>query len=946
VAAPDLKTLGRYNIERVLGKGAMGVVYEGFDPRLNRRVAIKTILKSHLDDSTAKDYSMRFVREAQAVARLNHPNIVQVHDFGEEGDIAYLVMEFIRGKELKTLFDANERFDLKEVVRIMGELCDALDFAHTAGIIHRDIKPGNVMLDAQMRTKLTDFGVARVQDVTRSQATGGGTMVGTPAYMSPEQITGGSIDRRTDVFSAGIILYQFLTGDMPFSGGGAWTIAKKIMQDQPPLPSSINTSVTPLFDAVVNKALAKDPAQRYQSARGLGIGLKRALEGKVDEDESDKTIVRTPAPAPKPTAPADKAAATQSGVQDAEVEFWRSIKDGNDPSEFEFYLRKFPNGIYAELAGHKIAKLRGGAPEEIGLRAKQPEEQKRRDAEAAARREAEVKAKFEAEDRVAREVERKAKAEAEERAQRDAKAKARMAAEAEARRGAEAGAERDTEQKKRAIAVPAKKRGAPVMTLLIGSVIAVVGGGVWFAMNQSSRTPPAAKLAETQPNQARPAIEQAAKPSALEQKAADEKALAEKAAQDKAAADLAVEKAAVEKAAQEKAAAEKVAAAKLAADKAAAERAVAEQKAAEKAAADKGAAAKLAADRAAKERSAADKAEAAKLAAERAASLPTQIPAAPGPTQPQRPKVIEETLILIDPTVTFPSKPQPASPPSQVASSAPSRVVSPPGAPGTSFRDCDVCPEMIVIPAGSFIMGSPASEPQRFSNEGPQHQVTIARSFAAGKHEVTFDEWDACVREGGCIYKTTRKLLDILRALPEAAEPGDSGWGRGRLPVINVSWNDAKQYVAWLSRKTGKSYRLLSEAEWEYVARAGTTTAFSFGNSITPQQANYNAAQSYAGSPTGVRRDKTVSVGSYPPNAFGLHDVHGNVQEWVEDCKNPTYNGAPSDGSAWTTGDCARRVIRGGSWVSDPLVARSARRGDFPTSRQNRDSGLRVARTN
>src|SRR3954451_7668907 len=292
-AAPELKTLGRYNIERTLGKGAMGVVYEGLDPRLGRRVAIKTILKSHLDEDTAKDYSMRFVREAQAVARLNHPHIVQVYDFGEEGDIAYLVMEFIKGKELKAFFDANERFDLKEAVCIMGELCDALDFAHHAGIIHRDIKPANVMIDAQGRTKLTDFGVARVQDsdktsVERTQA---GTMVGTPAYMSPEQITGGTIDKRSDVFSAGIILYQFLTGEKPFTGSGAWTIAKKIIQEEPALPSSVNNAVTPLFDAVVNKALSKSPETRYQSARDLGIALKRALEGKGEEDDTDKTVV-------------------------------------------------------------------------------------------------------------------------------------------------------------------------------------------------------------------------------------------------------------------------------------------------------------------------------------------------------------------------------------------------------------------------------------------------------------------------------------------------------------------------------------------------------------------------------------------------------------------------------------------------------------------------------
>ncbi|HYN12739.1 MAG TPA: serine/threonine-protein kinase, partial [Burkholderiales bacterium] len=334
MAAAELKTLGRYNIERVLGKGAMGVVYEGLDPRLGRRVAIKTILKSHLDDDTAKDFARRFVREAQAVARLNHPNIVQVYDFGEESNIAYLVMEFVRGKELKNFFDANERFDLKKAVRIMCELLDALEFAHHVGIVHRDIKPANVMLDHQARTKLTDFGVARVQDTDKTsvERTQAGTMVGTPAYMSPEQITGATIDRRTDVFSAGIILYQFLTGEKPFTGGGAWTIAKKIIQEDPPLPSSINTTVTPLFDAVVNKALAKTAEARYQTCKDFAAALRRALEGKVAEDDADQTIAGTiiaPAPAPAPK-PAPKVELTRSGSsgsatssQEVELEFWR-----------------------------------------------------------------------------------------------------------------------------------------------------------------------------------------------------------------------------------------------------------------------------------------------------------------------------------------------------------------------------------------------------------------------------------------------------------------------------------------------------------------------------------------------------------------------------------------------------------------------------------------------
>src|SRR6267142_1744730 len=478
--APDLKTLGRYNIERTLGKGAMGVVYEGIDPRLGRRVAIKTILKSHLDEDTAKDYSMRFVREAQAVARLNHPNIVQVYDFGEEGDIAYLVMEFIKGKELKTFFDANERFDLKEAVRIMCELCDALDFAHNAGIIHRDIKPANVMLDAQARTKLTDFGVARVQDSNKTsvERTQAGTMVGTPAYMSPEQITGGNIDKRSDVFSAGIILYQFLTGEKPFTGSGAWTIAKKIIQEEPPLPSSLNNAITPLFDAVVNKALAKNPDTRYQSARDLAVALRRALEGKAEEDDSDKTVAGAmtgefaamvkPAPA-MAKAPAQESSRTQStgtqagSNQEVELELWRAIKDGNDPDDFDLSVQQFPTGIYAALAKRKIAKLRGVPLEESTAKAK---EQEKKEADEAARREAEAKTKLEAEKakleaEMARKEEeyKKREAEAQARAKQEAEFKKREA-EAQAKLGMDAKARAEAEEKARKEAVEKAKQEA------------------------------------------------------------------------------------------------------------------------------------------------------------------------------------------------------------------------------------------------------------------------------------------------------------------------------------------------------------------------------------------------------------------------------------------------------------------------------------------------------
>jgi formylglycine-generating enzyme required for sulfatase activity len=218
--------------------------------------------------------------------------------------------------------------------------------------------------------------------------------------------------------------------------------------------------------------------------------------------------------------------------------------------------------------------------------------------------------------------------------------------------------------------------------------------------------------------------------------------------------------------------------------------------------------------------------------------------------------------------------------------------------PGDVVKDCGGCPELIVVPSGEFVMGSPESEAGRGSDEGPQHRVTISRPFAVGRFSVTFDEWDACVADGGC----------------DGYNPPD-GWGRGRQPVINVSLKDAKAYVTWISKKTGKAYRLLSEAEREYVTRAGTATPFWWGTSIAPNQANYNALGSYGGGPKAATYPrKTLPVDSFPPNPWGLYQVHGNVTEWVQDCWHENYNDAPSDGSAWITEECKWQVYRGGAW--------------------------------
>ena len=231
---------------------------------------------------------------------------------------------------------------------------------------------------------------------------------------------------------------------------------------------------------------------------------------------------------------------------------------------------------------------------------------------------------------------------------------------------------------------------------------------------------------------------------------------------------------------------------------------------------------------------------------------------------------------------------------------------------------------MVVVPAGSFTMGSPASEDGRADWEGPQRQVRIGKPFAAGKYEVTFAEWDACVAAGGC----------------RGHRPDDMGWGRGRRPVVNVSWDDAQAYVGWLSRRTGQEYRLLSESEWEYAARAGTRARYHWGDSVGRNRANCGGC--------GSRWDyeRTAPAASFPANGFGLHDMHGNVGEWVEDCWHDSYAGAPSDGSAWTTsGMFSWRVYRGGAWNFIPGYLRAAGRGASDTGSRDDSLGFRVART-
>lgn len=266
---------------------------------------------------------------------------------------------------------------------------------------------------------------------------------------------------------------------------------------------------------------------------------------------------------------------------------------------------------------------------------------------------------------------------------------------------------------------------------------------------------------------------------------------------------------------------------------------------------------------------------------------------------------------------------------------------------GEVFRECPECPEMVVVPAGSFLMGSSRDSDEAWDgHQEPKHRVTVGYAFAVGVYEVTFAEWDACVRQGGCA----------------GYEPFDEGWGREKRPVLNVNWEDARAYTDWLTDRTGHRYRLLTEAEWEYTARAGTKTArywndvallrdaeqCRYANGLDPAAAGLDGLGPH---PCRDGHAHSAPVGSFLPNQFGLYDILGNVWEWVDDCWNDSYVGAPTDGSGWYTGDCSRRVRRGGGWSSKRMAIHSAFRAGAAAGERSSSPGLpsslgfRVART-
>lgn len=350
----NLEMLGKYKIIGELGRGAMGVVYEAFDTLIERTVAIKTILKSVIHANEAEEVFERFRSEARAAGRLSHAKIISIYEYGENEDMAYIVMELVRGKELTEYFDHGKRMSLNEGLRIVMQLLDALDYLHAHGIVHRDIKPANIMITTDGEVKIADFGIAKIDSSGHTQV---GVVLGTPTYMAPEQFMGHDVDHRADLYAAGVILYLILTGERPFVGSVIAIMHQAVHREATP-PSQLNPDVSAQLDAIVTKAMAKRPEDRFQSAKKFLRALKTAAQtvplvehagvGRLNSDEF---------PACDETLELPGRDSSTGSWREDDIAAWQNISHSQNPADFNAYLQQYPDGGFVQSARLRIRAL-------------------------------------------------------------------------------------------------------------------------------------------------------------------------------------------------------------------------------------------------------------------------------------------------------------------------------------------------------------------------------------------------------------------------------------------------------------------------------------------------------------------------------------------------------------------------------------------------------------
>jgi formylglycine-generating enzyme required for sulfatase activity/serine/threonine protein kinase len=756
-----------YEIIKVLGKGGMGTVYLAIQSSLNRQVALKVINPTMAEHDAT--FNKRFVMEANATAALSHTNIITIYDSGEFQKYSYMAMEYISSG---TLADMDvSKLSIKETCLLFINISRGLSNAHKAGFVHRDIKPENILIAKNGNPIVTDFGIVKNINTDDTALTERGTTIGTPEYMSPEQITDMAIDGRSDLYSLGVVMYNLLEGRVPFEGKTSTVICIKHVKEPPPPLSPKNK----IFQTIISKLLEKNPDNRYKNADELITDLKQLMDNPTpDLVSQNSTIVNESLDHQNTINTEYSRTQTQSQTQsksnikliaiivtfavalllglfiydnyllkqeeiqkqkisqlaiesekdkkdkakqeldklnlsNKDKDKWFSVSSENSPSAYQSYLDIFPNGIYSNEARIKIKDLNN------------------------------------------------------------------------------------------------KNILVSDNIIKAQSLLSQLGYQINFNGKLDERTIASIKDFENKHNMVVTGIVDGVLITHLKQKYSE---------QDENAWNTAKKSNTIE----------------------------------------------------AYKNYRKNYSEGLYIS-----QVDSQIIDIKNATLLKQ-KLVDEKKKAKAKIVKKP----------QVQSEADIVIVEPKDKPTL----CIECPEMVVIPPGTFQMGS--DEGWFFEKPIPVHQVTI-KPFAMSKTEITFDQWEACFNAKGCQYN-----------------PKDKGWGRGDRPVISVNWNDAQEYINWLNNKTGKKYRLPSEAEWEYAARAGSTTHYSWGNEINCGKADYQHSL--------CNKKGTSPVKSYQPNKFGLYDMNGNVAEWIQDCWTKYYNNAPIDGSPRLTGNCNHRVLRGGAW--------------------------------
>ncbi|MEZ5598916.1 MAG: SUMF1/EgtB/PvdO family nonheme iron enzyme [Pseudomonadales bacterium] len=734
------QSIGHYQITERLGRGGMAEIYKAFHKELEIYRAIKFI---RAEFGGSEDFRARFLKEAQGVARLQHPNIVQIHDFGESDDRYYMVMEFVEGRTLKDVLRDSGQMPIEKSVELVKTVAGALAYAHDQGLVHRDIKPDNIMIDARGRPVLMDFGIAKLL-TGDAKITQTGHLIGTPAYMAPEQSKGEDVAPATDIYALSVVLFEMLTGHTPYEADTPMAVVLKSLSDPMPMPRSFNTKISEELQGVILKGTAKSVTERYRTASEFVAGLDRAMD-RYRARTMEETV-RLPSPGGAVVQGSNKGALlllvlAVLAVGAGGVWWWVQRDNGMRavPPEAEPAMSSAPETVASPGETTTPQAVADGAKSAEGA-----------------------------------------------------------AAPAEIGQPPVAASEPEAEPEPPALALTLDITPADATVIIDGDAgryapgMQLPPGTYAVQVMRDGYVSWSGDVVLSDRNVAQ---------SVRLQRAVDTQALARDAA---------------------------------------AKRDAEEQQ--------------------------------AKQAAERAAALAAEEQA----RRAQAAVVDVETLVA------------------------------------------RATPVMVKVPAGRFTMGCQPPDPGCLDEEKPSHEVTI-RAFRLSRGEITFAQYDA--------------FADATKR----AKPDDKGWGRDNRPVMNVNWMDAIAFTEWLSGQTGVRYRLPTEAEWEYAARAGTTTVYSWGNDVGFGNANC------PGCGSNWDGDRTAPSGSFPANAFGLHDMHGNVWEWVQDCWQPGYADAPGDGSARRTTTCSAHVLRGGSWLDNPSYLRVAYRNWLGSALKDVNIGFRVA---